>query len=81
MYPQNRAAKIHDVIAGTVLLLTGSIALFIRLGFLDASRIPTGLLHWWPLLLIIAGLVLWYAQMEQAAELHERRVSEVKHGM
>ena len=63
-------ATLMDVVAGTTLIIAGTIGMLVRLGCLDFSRAPQWIAfeHWWPLLLIVAGLVLWLGEMEQAQE-------------
>jgi hypothetical protein len=55
-----------DVAAGTTLIIVGLMGLLVRLGVLNLNHVPqwTAFEQWWPLLLIIVGLVVWMADME-----------------
>jgi len=59
-------AALADVVAGTTLIIVGFAGMLVRLGVLDLSGVPqwTAMEHWWPLLLIIVGLVVWLVDME-----------------
>ena len=61
---------ITDIIAGTTLIILGFAGALVRLGLLDISRLPqwSAIEQWWPLLLIIVGLVVWLADMEHNHE-------------
>ena len=81
------ASKIHatlaDILAGTSLIIAGLTGMLVRLGVLDFSRAPQWLAfeHWWPLLLIIAGLVAWLGEMERDEMLaRSRRPVEIPYG-
>lgn len=60
-------AALMDVLTGTTLVIAGTMGALVRLGYLNFGHAPQWLAfeHWWPLLLIIAGLVLWLGEMEQ----------------
>ncbi|MGZ4788235.1 MAG: LiaF transmembrane domain-containing protein [Terriglobales bacterium] len=82
MYPKLQAALI-DVIAGTILVMLGFAGLLVRLGVLDFSSLPqwTAIEHWWPLLLIIVGLVVWLAEPHSADPPEQARGSvEIRYG-
>ena len=57
-----------DVLGGTSLIMAGMAGLLVRLGVLDFSHAPQWLAfeQWWPLLLIIVGLVVWLEEMTPA---------------
>ena len=57
-----------DVLGGTSLIMAGMAGLLVRLGVLDFGRAPQWLAfeQWWPLLLIIVGLVVWLEEMTTA---------------
>ena len=59
-------AMFTDVVAGTILISVGLVGLLVRLGVLNLNYVPqwTAFEHWWPLLLIIVGLVVWLADVE-----------------
>ena len=59
-------AAIADVVAGTTLISLGLLGALVRLGVLDLTHVPqwAAIEQWWPLLLIIVGLVAWLADME-----------------
>ena len=63
-------AALMDVAAGTTLIIAGTVGMLVRLGCLDFSHVPQWMAfeHWWPLLLIISGLVLWLGEIEHAHE-------------
>jgi len=76
-------AAIMDVVAGTSLIMVGLAGALVRLGVLDWARLPqwSAMEHWWPLLLIIAGLVTWLAEMEEVAmSPRPRRPVEMPYG-
>ena len=76
-------SAIMDAMAGTSLIMVGFAGLLVRLGVLDLGRAPqwAAMEHWWPLLLIIVGLVTWLADMERAAEPgHSGRTMEMPYG-
>lgn len=75
-------AAITDVVAGTTLISIGVVGLLVRLGFLDFSQVPQWLAfeHWWPLLLIIVGLLVWLADMEHLEKTPAARATEIKYG-
>ena len=82
MYPKLQAAFI-DVIAGTILVMLGFAGLLVRLGVLDFSNAPqwTAIEQWWPLLLIIVGLVTWLAEPHQVQAREEAPGSvEIRYG-
>jgi len=82
MYPKLEAAII-DVIAGTILVMLGSAGLLVRLGVLDFSHVPqwTAIEQWWPLLLIIVGLVIWLGEPHSAEAREDARGSvEIRYG-
>jgi hypothetical protein len=57
-----------DVVAGTTLIIVGLVGLLVRLGVLNLTHAPQWMAfeQWWPLLLIIVGLVVWLADMESS---------------
>ena len=55
---QRRAYRRPSMLGPLVLVSIGVIALMVQLGKLQASRVFTWYAHWWPLLLVGAGLVL-----------------------
>jgi hypothetical protein len=63
-------AAIADAVTGTTLIMVGMAGALARLGVLDLSRMArwNAIEHWWPLLLIIAGLITWLVDIEQSAE-------------
>ncbi len=63
-------SAIMDALAGTSLIMVGFAGALVRLGVLDLGRVPqwTAMEHWWPLLLIIVGLLTWLTDMEHATE-------------
>jgi len=63
-------ALVADVATGTTLIMVGLAGALAKLGVLDLSRAAqwSAIEQWWPLLLIIAGLVMWLVEMEQSAE-------------
>jgi hypothetical protein len=63
-------AAVTDVAAGSLLVMLGGAGMLVRLGVLDWSQFPqwTAIEHWWPLLLIIVGLVTWLVDTEKSAE-------------
>jgi hypothetical protein len=76
-------AAILDVVAGTTLIILGFVGVLVRLGVLDLSQAPRWVAfeHWWPLLLIIVGLVVWLTDMEQRAHsLDSRDTLEMPYG-
>jgi hypothetical protein len=73
--------SLYDTIAGAVLVIAGLIAAVVRLEILDLGGIPLSMAHWWPLMLIIAGLAPWHEQMKQTAAQRGRQISEAKHGI
>jgi len=76
-------AALMDVVAGTTLIIAGTVGMLVRLGCLDFGHAPQWLAfeHWWPLLLIIAGLVLWLGEMDQAGEpVRSRGSLEIPYG-
>ena len=76
-------AAIVDALAGTTLIIAGILGSLVRLGVLNFSHAPQWVAfeHWWPLLLIIAGLVLWLGEMEQAHEpVRSRGSLEIPYG-
>lgn len=76
-------ATMMDVLAGTTLIIAGTMGILVRLGFLNLSHVPQWMAfeHWWPLLLIISGLVLWLGEMEQAhAPVRSRGSVEIPYG-
>ena len=82
MYPKLQAAFI-DVVAGTILVMLGFAGLLVRLGFLHLSQVPqwTAMEHWWPLLLIIVGLMSWLAEGQPVETRREARQSvEIRYG-
>lgn len=64
-----------DVLGGTSLIMVGVAGLLVRLGVLDFSRAPQWLAfeQWWPLLLIIVGLVVWLEEMASADVANQSR--------
>jgi len=68
-YPKLKAS-IVDVTAGTILIIVGLAGVLVRLGALDLSNVPQWLAleQWWPLLLIIVGLLSWLVDGEPAGE-------------
>jgi len=76
-------SAIADILAGTTLIIVGLAGALVRLGVLDFSHVPqwTAIEHWWPLLLIIVGLIVWLADMEQAHQpAHSGRSVEMPYG-
>jgi len=76
-------AAIIDVAAGTMLIIAGTLGMLVRLGVLDFGGVPQWIAfeHWWPLLLIIAGLVLWLGEIEGCdATVRARRSVEIPYG-
>lgn len=64
MYPStkcqvNRMAKMLDVVAGVMLLLTGSAGLIAKLGILGFTEIPSELRYGWTFAMITTGIALW----------------------
>lgn len=70
MSAPKKQAGIAEVAAGTILIMIGFAGVLVRLGLLDFSQVPqwAAMEHWWPLLLIIVGLVVWLADMEHSEE-------------
>ena len=76
-------AALMDALVGTTLIIAGTLGALVRLGYLDFSRVPQWIAfeHWWPLLLIVAGLVLWLGEMEQEhAPVRARGSLEIPYG-
>ncbi len=71
-----------EALAGTSLIMVGFAGMLVRLGVLDLSRIPEwgAMEHWWPLLLIIVGLVTWLAEMEEIEPAQPRGSVEMPYG-
>lgn len=63
-------AAIADLATGTTLIIVGLAGVLVRLGVLDLGHVArwNAIEQWWPLLLIIAGLITWLVDMEQSAE-------------
>ena len=74
-------AALMDVLAGTTLIIAGTVGMLVRLGALDFGHAPQWVAfeHWWPLLLIISGLVLWLGETEPEAA-PVRRSMEIPYG-
>ncbi len=76
-------AALMDALAGTTLIIAGTLGALVRLGWLNFSHVPQWVAfeHWWPLLLIISGLVLWLGEMEQGCEsIRSRGSLEIPYG-
>lgn len=75
-------AAIMDVVAGTTLIIIGLAGALVRLGVLDFSHVPqwAAIEQWWPLLLIIVGLVVWLTDMEHNQAAHSGRSVEIPYG-
>jgi len=76
-------AATADVVAGITLIILGFAGALVRLGVLDFSHVPQwgAIEQWWPLLLIIVGLVVWLADMESChAVAHSGRSVEMPYG-
>jgi hypothetical protein len=76
-------AAVTDVVAGTILISVGLVGLLVRLGVLNLTHAPqwSAMEQWWPLLLIIVGLVVWLADMEQSeAAARSGRSVEIRYG-
>ncbi|HUN89904.1 MAG TPA: hypothetical protein VMU28_13985 [Terriglobales bacterium] len=72
-----------DVLGGTSLIMAGMAGLLVRLGVLNFSHAPQWLAfeQWWPLLLIIVGLVAWLEEMSSAEVASASRSSvEIRYG-
>ncbi len=77
MFARKQQAAMLDIGAGTTLIIVGIIGLLARLGVFDNNQLPhwSAVEHWWPLLVIIAGLIMWLSDME---EVHKTRQSRPK---
>ena len=76
-------AAILDAVTGTTLISLGFVGVLVRLGVLDLSQAPRWVAfeQWWPMLLIIAGLVVWLGDMDHHAQsLETRRTLEMPYG-
>lgn len=82
MSPKKLHATVADAVAGTTLIILGFVGLLVRLGVLSFSQAPqwSGLEQWWPLLLIIVGLVVWLIEMETTEQAHASRSVEMPYG-
>jgi len=82
MSPHKAQATVADAIAGTTLIILGFVGMLVRLGVLTFSQAPqwSGLEQWWPLLLIIVGLVVWLIDMETAEPAHASQSVEMPYG-
>lgn len=60
-------AAILDIGAGTTLIIVGLIGALARLGVFDDNYLPhwSAVEHWWPLFVIIAGLIMWLSDKEE----------------
>jgi uncharacterized protein (DUF983 family) len=67
MFARKQQAAMLDIGAGTTLIIVGIIGALARLGVFDDNRLPhwSAVEHWWPLLVIIAGLIMWLSDMEE----------------
>jgi uncharacterized membrane protein YoaK (UPF0700 family) len=66
MSAAKNSLTLTDIAAGTILISAGLAGLLVRLGVLNFGQAPqwTAFEQWWPLLVIIVGLVVAVADME-----------------
>ena len=62
--PRSKAAII-DLIAGVVLIAAGLAGALAHTRFGESLPRPPAIDHWWPLLLIFAGVVMWLTESRQ----------------
>lgn len=74
MSASKQSAAMLDIGAGTTLIIVGIVGALARLGFFDDNQIPhwAAIEHWWPLLVIIAGLIMWLSDMEDVQKTKPR---------
>jgi len=68
MFTRKQQAAVLDIGAGTTLIIVGIIGALAKLGLFDDNQFPhwSAVEHWWPLLVIIAGLIMWLSDMEES---------------
>jgi DUF4097 and DUF4098 domain-containing protein YvlB len=65
--------RVPSVVGPVILICVGVIALLLATGHIDASSFSSWYGHWWPLLLIVAGLALlgeWALDMRRPTPVH-----------
>ena len=65
--------RVPSVVGPVILICVGVIALLLATGHIDASSFSAWYGHWWPLLLIVAGLALlgeWALDMRRPTPVH-----------
>ena len=65
--------RVPSVVGPVILICVGVIALLLVTGHIDASSFSAWYGHWWPLLLIVAGLALlgeWALDMRRPTPVH-----------
>ncbi len=75
MFARKQKAAMLDIGAGTTLIIVGIIGALAKLGLFDDSQLPhwSAVEHWWPLLVIIAGLIMWLSDMEELPKTRQSR--------
>ncbi len=83
MFARKGQAAMLDIGAGTTLIIVGIIGALAKLGLFDDNQFPhwSAVEHWWPLLVIIAGLIMWLSDMEEVQKArHSRHNLEIPYG-
>ena len=83
MFARKQKAAILDIGAGTTLIIVGIIGVLARLGVFENNHLPhwSAVENWWPLLVIIAGLIMWLSDMEEVQKTRpSRQKLEIPYG-
>jgi uncharacterized protein (DUF983 family) len=75
MFTKKQKAAMLDIGAGTTLIIVGIIGVLARLGVFENNQLAhwSAVEHWWPLLVIIAGLIMWLSDMEEVQKTRQSR--------
>jgi len=67
------SANNSDIIAGSLLISIGTLALVARLGLLTINLFPQSVVRLWPLLLIVVGVGLWSFERDHRSRQRRHR--------
>jgi len=83
MSTRKQTAAMLDIGAGITLIIVGIVGVLARVGVFDNNPLPhwSAIEHWWPLMVIIAGLIKWLSDMEDGQKTrHSRQKLEIPYG-
>ena len=78
MSTRKQTAAMLDIGAGITLIIVGIVGALARVGVFDNNPLPhwSAIEHWWPLMVIIPGLIMWLSDMEDGQYLPKCRPCE-----